>query len=194
MKKLLIILAVFLVVGVASANVSFLDRVADKAGQVLGHDLSSQVKIDNKMSEELGALSSPDIQSRWLSVGGVTTHYRHMSMQTDNTPCSFTSPAATSTLVYATAHFDTTTSSAVILDIGKSESANATTTKLMATQTISANESNTTYYASTTPTAAQGLNNLTTLGSEEYVNFKLPAGNYPDLEGYCTAIFRSVED
>jgi hypothetical protein len=195
MKKLLIILAVFLVVGVASANVSFLDRVADKAGQVLGQNLSSQVQIDNKMSKELGAVASPDIPSRWLKVGGVTTHYRHMSMKTaTDTPCALQAPSATSTLVYATAHFDTTTTTNAVLDIANDETAFATTTKLMTTQNITANETNTTYYASTTPTAAQGVNNLTTFSPDEYVVFKMGGGtNVFSPTGYCTAVFRSVE-
>jgi len=78
---------------------------------------------------KLGALSSPDIQSNWLRVGGVLREYRSKELATATTTiCSFQAPAATSTLVFASVNFSTGSSTAITLVLGSATTQFATST------------------------------------------------------------------
>ena len=78
----------------------------------------------------VGALAGPDIPSTYLQWGGVATHNFSQSMtQGASTTCQWLTPAATSTVRIA-ARFTLASTSAVLVEMGKSLGPQATTTKL----------------------------------------------------------------
>lgn len=89
------------------------------------------------VTEKAGALSSPDIQSPYLSFGGVRrwAGWANFSAAT-TTPCSIQSPAATSTLVTASWQITTGTSTAATIDLGTSTTRYSTTTNLVAAKSV----------------------------------------------------------
>lgn len=89
---------------------------------------------------KVGALSSPDIQSPYLSFGGVRRWAGAMDMRAATTTvCAIQSPAATSTLIAATWQITLGTSTAATIDMGTSTTAFATTTNLVAAKSIGSN-------------------------------------------------------
>jgi len=81
--------------------------------------------------QELGALASPDIPYDWLRVGGVLHGYGHQSLRTATTTlCAIQSPTSTSTLVYGSAKFDTSSTTAMTVVMAQSATAFATTTQI----------------------------------------------------------------
>ena len=77
---------------------------------------------------QLGALSGPDIQSPYLSVGGVRKEYRSSTLSASTTPCALQAPAATSTLVNFGVRLSTASSTATVWTLAKATTAFATTT------------------------------------------------------------------
>lgn len=68
------VLSVLLIGGVAiaSANLSFMDRIADKAGEILGLSLSDKIDIPSEPAdEELGHSVSP---TKWKNENGLVTY------------------------------------------------------------------------------------------------------------------------
>jgi len=108
----------------------------------------------------VGAISSYDFVSPYFSVGGVRTWGANTTSLTaaSTTICSLVSPAATSTLVSASVHLKTSTTTAMQLWMGRGAGAtalsnNATTTWLSGPDTIAANAVGLTYAAPATTTA-----------------------------------------
>ena len=81
--------------------------------------------------EELGG-AGQNLPYRELKIGDILHTYRHVPMiNATSTPCYIKSPAATSTLVYASVDFTTSsTTDDSFIDIAKSATDNATTTIL----------------------------------------------------------------
>lgn len=100
---------------------------------------------------DLGALSSPDIPSPYLIVGGVRHWYGRVNSmaQATTTVCSFLSPAATSSLVHLSGKFTIASSSATIVTLAKSTS-NAATTTVLGNRTFLAASAQLTQIASST--------------------------------------------
>ena len=66
----------------------------------------TQLPKSLQVPQTFGALTGPDIPSQYLNWGGVPIWHFSMQMtQGTSTPCSFTSPAASSTLTSATTQF-----------------------------------------------------------------------------------------
>lgn len=88
---------------------------------------------------KVGALAGPDIPSQYLQWGGVYVYnYRQTLQQGTTTVCAIQTPAATTTLRWASIRVDLASSSATVLDIGNSASTGATTTKIGTTYAIAA--------------------------------------------------------
>src|SRR3990167_112955 len=87
-----------------------------------------------KEIREVGAVTGPDITSPFISVNGIQTFYSKQEMrQSTSTPCALQSPkSATSTLTSFTAQFRVSSTSLLQVDIGKDDTAFATTTLLNA--------------------------------------------------------------
>jgi hypothetical protein len=87
-------------------------------------------EVQDRVSPSVGALSGPDIPSSYLQWGGVATYQFSQSMtQNASTTCNWQTPAATSTVRIA-ARFSLASTSAVLVEMGKSAGPQATTTKL----------------------------------------------------------------
>ena len=80
----------------------------------------------------LGAISSPDIPSPYLSFGNVRRFAAHKAYATTatSTPCALQSPAATSTLVMATGSIKNASTTTMVLQFFKGTNYNATTSQL----------------------------------------------------------------
>jgi hypothetical protein len=96
------IVSILLLVGVVvQAKISFLDKVAQIAGQVLGEKLYGDVDISGE-EIQFGALTSPDITSRWMRHNGLMTYVENASFKDMTTTIvSFVNPfgaSATSTV------------------------------------------------------------------------------------------------
>lgn len=79
----------------------------------------------------IGALTGPDISSTYLSVNGVRHEYRRQALNTaTTTPCAIVTPAATSSLIFASLQIDTASSTATVWTAAKATTAFATTTQL----------------------------------------------------------------
>lgn len=88
-------------------------------------------QVVNQVSQ-LGAVSSPNINSPYFSFGGVRYWGAHTESlnQATTTVCALQSPAATSTLQYGGLTITYATSSAVVLRLSKASTYNSTTTSL----------------------------------------------------------------
>lgn len=86
---------------------------------------------DNGEEQTFGALTGPDIPSKFLRVGGVTFHYHHQNFSSATTTiCSAQAPAATSTLQSVFAVFGNSSSTATTIDLGYGTNSNSTTTTI----------------------------------------------------------------
>ncbi len=85
-----------------------------------------------QVATPVGALSSPDIQSPYLSVSGVRHEYRraYMSTTATTTPCSIAAPVGTSTLLSYSYQIFTATGTAAVIDVATSSIAFATSTNM----------------------------------------------------------------
>ena len=99
-----------------------------------------------KEVRQLGAVSGPDLYSSYWNVNGVQTHYGVVEMATATSSlCWIASPSATTTLVRFTAQITTGTSTAVMLHVVNSPTANAekvtaaTSTTLLNEYSVAAN-------------------------------------------------------
>lgn len=84
------------------------------------------------VTDNAGALSSPDLPFRYLSVGGVTRYMAKTSSltQASTVVCALQSPAATSTLVSGQIRFSVSSTTASTVTLARSSSSTATTTSL----------------------------------------------------------------
>lgn len=138
--------------------------------------------------QSYGALAGPDIPSPYLRWGGVATYNVGTALtQNASSTCNLQAPAATSTLVAAAIRFDTSSSSAMIVEIGRANGAMATTTLLGTTYNIAAG-AQAFVLASTSPAAGD----KTVFSPGQWLNFKIPGsvGNLP--LGTCVATFQST--
>lgn len=145
---------------------------AATASLVIGIGFLTMTPESKEGTQSFGALAGPDIPSPYLNWGSVRTwNYSTALKQSASTTCSFLSPSASSTLEAAGIKFDTASSSAIIVDIGKSTSAFATTTLIGTTYNIAAG-AQAFIQASTSPAAGA----VTVFAPNTYLNFKAAGG------------------
>lgn len=112
--------------------------------------------VVNTVTETLGG-SGGDFQTNWYRFGGVEHVASFMTMKTaTTTPCRIQGPSATSTLIFSTVDFKSSTGTgAVILDFAKTTNAlsYASTTKIGSTYLLT-NSTGVTIIGSSTPTAS----------------------------------------
>lgn len=101
--------------------------------------------------KEVGAVSSPDFASRYFSFGGVRqwAGSSNNPVQASTTMCAFQSPAASSTLDFASLNLSSLSVSATVVTIAKATTAFATTTLIGNQMAVAAN-ARVTILASTT--------------------------------------------
>jgi len=108
---------------------------------------------NNGDQTQVGALTGPIIPYNYFGFGGVLRVAGSMSMKTStSTPCRIKGPAATSTLIFASADFRYSTSSAIYVELGKTtNAASYATTTSLGIYEMPANDAKT-IIASSTPT------------------------------------------
>jgi len=137
-----------------------------------------------RLSTNVGAVASPDIQSNYLRVGGVLTFYSHQDMNTATTTvCAMQSPAATSSVAFIGVDFVVSTTTATTIHIASASSAYATTTLLVPAQSIASGGKAT--YATTTPGTVIGPNTYVVVGMQGGVGRFSPTGT-------CSAQFKTA--
>ena len=186
----LLVLAV-LVVGTAGyksakAEGSFWGGVQSIVAHLIYTNKVADTSPDFTIDEgTFGALSSPIIPSRYLEVGGVRHYYfRDGNLnQASTTVCSFYTPAATTTLVFASIRLTTGTSTTPQWEIGKGTTMDATTTSF-GTFSLSASDRGT-MVASTTSSGFEA-DMPTVFAPNTYLNFKYGGDNGAS---YSTNVF-----
>lgn len=113
----------------------------------------AQVLTETKVVEKtLGAATGPDLPYLYISVGGVRQWSSNASLVTaTSTFCAFQSPAATSTLRSAGINFLTSSTSPMIVDIGRGNNSNSTTTERLGSAVKIATSTQAFISASSTP-------------------------------------------
>lgn len=107
-------------------------------------------QVIKQVVPNVGALSSPDISSPYISWGGVRQYAGSMSLnQATTTLCAIQSPAATSSLAYASFRMTLATTTASVLTFARATTAFATTT-IIGNQITIASGAQATVIASTT--------------------------------------------
>lgn len=146
--------------------------------------------VVNQVSQ-LGAVSSPDINSPYFSFGGV----RQWAGRTDSltqattTICAIQSPAATSTLAYGTIKLTVSSTTASTITLAKAATAYATTTSL-GTWEAAANSQGT---AVSLRTAAGGEDLDETFGPNQWFVVGMAGGNGTfSPTGTCQAVWISL--
>lgn len=143
------------------------------------------------VQQNLGAVASPDIQSPYFSVGGMRTWSNKSVMRTASTSvCSIQAPAATSTLLYASARFDSGNGYLTTYEFGASAAQGATTT-VLARYTFASGANLTGNIVSTTTTALADM----VLVPNAWINLNVATSSASSLyapSGECQAEFRQL--
>jgi hypothetical protein len=97
--------------------------------------------VPSKVIEKVGAVSSPNLMSPWMTFGDVRNWAGHTESlnQASTTICAIQSPAATSTLVFASIDLKVSSTTASLLTMAKDTTPSATTTWLSTSDAVSAN-------------------------------------------------------
>lgn len=157
--------------------------------------------VDGKGGESYGISAGPDRTNPTESINEVRRHYYSTSLnQASTTICSFKTPAATTTLEIGTLQIRTGTTTTISLEIGKSVSQAATTTRLAYVSSLASAAQITldgAFTASTT--GAYGAKGVARSADENdkifspstYLNVKYggAAGSLNVLAGSCKATF-----
>lgn len=136
-----------------------------------------------------GAVTGPDSYFDYVANNNLKKYGKTIGFTTATTTvCAIKSPAATSTLIYGSAQFDTSSTSASTVTLAKATTAFATTTALTRVA-VSAN-AKATVMASTTPLLATGAINGLVFAPSTYfvVGMEGGAGTFSPV-GSCSAEF-----
>lgn len=143
-----------------------------------------------------GALSGPDIISKYLSIGGIRDNYEKAPLTSASTTlCSIKSPAATTTLMFYSIWFDTASTTAITVDIAKASAMNgATTTGIQLEYSVGAAavDVGTAGVASSSP-----VSNNMIFKPNQYLRFAVNVGGVGVTNlaatGNCQAIFKNID-
>lgn len=135
-------------------------------------------------SPTVGAVSSPDIQSNWLRVGGLTHWYQQSNslLSATSTVCSIATPASTSTLVFAgfkvTSYTATTTTGVIAVAATRTASTTVLTSGAVTQNAYS-------YIVATNMAST-----TSTIAPSQYINFSMYTdGTANTPVGSCSAEF-----
>jgi hypothetical protein len=136
----------------------------------------------------VGSVTNPDLSSPYFSFGGVRRWAANVPLtQNASTTCNIQSPAATSTLVAAAVRFSLASTSAEIVEIGRSTGGYATSTLIGSAYRIDAG-AQASIIASTSPAAGDAL--LFSPNTYFVVKMGGSTGNVPT--GACHAVFEEI--
>lgn len=138
------------------------------------------------MPGKFGAVSGPDINSPYLNVNGVTEWYYSSSPKTASSSiCAFKTPAATSTLQFASLKVTGGLTGALYFEIGKSTVMDATTTSL---GTYAAG-SGTKFTMVASTTAVDNVDENWMFAPSNWLVFKTSSTSPAQITGSCKAVF-----
>lgn len=144
-----------------------------------------------RVGENLGSVSSPDISSRYVSIGGAelwTQQTSSLQQSTSTVLCSLQSPAATSTLIGGGITLTSATSGASSLSISKSNAQwTVDTLQIIATSSVAANATPVLVAASSTFNG-EALND-TIFPPNTYLVFAQQGAGILNQTGRCNAIW-----
>jgi hypothetical protein len=167
-----------IIIVVALAGVAILGVLFPKATSTV---------VENVIEKPLGALSSPDIMSPYISFGGVRQWAQRGTFRSASTTViSIQSPVATSTLLSATCDFDTSSSTASTVTFAKDTDESGSSTPLQAFSVSAGAQAHLSLPATTT---TAGMSNLT-FAPSAYFNVTMAgsAGTFSPTGG-CNAIW-----
>lgn len=149
--------------------------------------------IEKPYNPVLGSQTGPDTYFPYIANNDVRTwsYSKKMAVAT-STVCSIKAPTATSTLLIATVNFGLASSSVTVVDIAKSTSYAATTTKIGTTYNITAGSRAYIVASSTGSVAGEA----TLFGPNDYLNVKIGPTSGDGLGhaaiGFCRAEFVEI--
>ena len=157
----------------------------------VGERVSTLEKVVNGFQSMLGATPGTDFTENCISVGGVrqcSYSQNFASGAATTTACSIRTPAATSTLQFASGNLTTATGTALLWEWARSDNSNAATGTLLATVSVGA-DAKATILASTTFQSTQ-VDPTVVFPPSSYLNLKwggAALGN--QIQGRCKASF-----
>lgn len=147
-----------------------------------------------------GALSSTLFPVDYYGVGGVVEYKESAGLlQGTTTICALKSPAATSTLMFASLNLTTATTAEYRVEVGKHSTAYGTTTAFITAQDYDDNEVPVLLVASTTLVSNTGILNDAVFAPSTYLNFIMGSTTlgYDNVTvnpvGKCQAIWLTIE-
>ena len=174
----LVLVALVSVVVVKAQGVSFWDKVAQYAGQIIGQNVNDKLDTSGILEEPtFGAMPGSELFQPDFTVNGVRTYSYSVGMtNATNTPCFIKTPPATTTPAFISVYVKFATTSASFIDLAYSTTRYASTTSL-GYLTLAAGAGGT-LIASTT-NASWGIGALTGryLPPNTYLMVKLAAAN-----------------
>jgi hypothetical protein len=190
-QKTLVVFVAILIIIATLVGVSYPKTPADISVDRIVSEVKSKLN--------LGALTSPDIQSSYLSVNGSRTWYNRVPVRTaSSTLCTIKSPAATSTIAHASVALTTTASYVTQYLLGHDNTGNnATTTSLGSIMAVAANAKLVYVASSTVNDLFTGITNYGSVPPNSFVNFNLStsttgaSATYAPA-GYCHVDFREL--
>lgn len=141
-------------------------------------------------TQQVGAVSSPDISSPYLAWGGVREWRGSAAFNASSTLCAIQGPAATSTLQFANMAFTSQPAYTTSYMIGYSATKNATTTGLTALTAEAAGELSPIVATTSVTVLKDGI-----VAPNAWINFNLSTSTATGLNqaiGRCSAGFREI--
>lgn len=189
--KLYASIGLVILVGVVGLGFRAAAFQSDKGAANVFENVES-LTLNNSSQQEapvLGALAGPEISSPYLSVNGVTEWFGSVTMKTATTTvCAIQSPAVTSTLTYASAVWDVSSSTASISVMAKGADAFSTTTIIGTNYQMGANVKGFMVASSTAFTSGANI-----FAPSQYLVLSMQGGSGTfSPTGYCKARFVSA--
>lgn len=154
-----------IIIAVAIAGVAVLGVLFPKATNTV---------VEKVIEKPLGALSSPDIMSPYISFGGVRQWAQRGTFRSASTTiASIQSPVATSTLLSATCDFDVSSTSASTVTFAKDTDESGSSTPLQSFSVSAGAQAHLSLPATTT---TAGMSNLV-FAPSSYFNVTMGGGN-----------------
>ena len=149
--------------------------------------VNSPVSVESPAGQFYGNASSPSLIDGCLDFGNSLYCQYSQGMKNASTTCSFRSPTASSTLVFASAQVRNAFGGTFAVEFGKSSSVMATTTSLGYITSVTGGT--TIIASSTSNNGGESLSQNFT--SAQYLNIKVGSSS-PTIAGNCVAAFLTL--
>lgn len=173
-----VLIALVSVVIVKAQGLSFWDKVAQYAGQIIGQNVNDKLDTSGILDEPtFGAMPGSELFQPDFTVNGVRTYSYSVGMtNATNTPCFIKTPNATTTPTHISVYVKYATSSISFFELAYSTTKYASTTAL-GYMTLAASAGGTLIASSTNSTWGIGALTGRYLPPNTYLMVKLAAAN-----------------